>query len=259
MPTNKFKLSILSGQQQLGLWSTLCSANSSEIVAGAGFDWILFDTEHSPIEVADLVPLLRATTGGTAAPVVRPAWNDLVLLKRVLDLGVATVLIPYIQSVEEAHRAVSACKYPPLGTRGVAGNTRSSRYGRDANYLQTANDTTCVLLQLETQTAIDQLSDIAAVAGVDGIFIGPGDLAASMGYLGQPGAAPVQALIKKALALIQAASKPAGILAVTTEDAQRYLDMGFTFVAAGIDSGLLRASADALARGIVKRAVKHGN
>ena len=217
-------------------------------MAGSGFDWILFDTEHAPIEVAGLMPMLRAGAGGTASPVVRPAWNDRVLIKKVLDLGAPTLLIPYVQSVSEAQAAVAAAKYPPAGTRGVAGSTRASAYGRDPRYLETANDAVCVLVQLETESALAAAKDIAAVEGLDGLFIGPSDLAASMGFIGQPSHPAVQAAIRSTLEIVRSAGTPAGILAVSDDDAERYLDWGFNFVAVGIDAGLLRSAADRLAR-----------
>jgi len=238
----------MGGQTQLGLWSTLCSENTTEIVSGSGFDWILFDTEHAPIEVAGLLPLLRAAAATSVNPVVRPAGNDRVLIKKILDLGAPTILVPYVQSVAEAKAAVSAAKYPPVGMRGVAGSTRASAYGRDIDYLHTANDAVCVLVQLETTEALTATAHIAALDGIDGVFIGPSDLAASMGYMGNPGHDKVQQAIRQSLGEIQSAGKPAGILAVTEADAQRYLEWGFNFVAVGIDAGLLRQAADLLAQ-----------
>lgn len=243
---NPFKHAIAEGTPQLGLWNTLCSPTSAEILADTGFDWLLFDTEHAAIEVAGLLPLLRAAAGGTASPVVRVAWNDRTLIKKVLDLGAATLLVPYVQTVAEAEAAVAASKYPPMGTRGVAGSTRASRYGREKNYLHDANDEVCVLLQLETQQALQAAAEIAKVTGVDGLFIGPSDLAASMGHMGEPGAEAVQNAIRDTLAIIQDAGKPAGILAVNETEALRYIEWGFTFVAVGIDASLLRSAADQL-------------
>ncbi len=247
MAANPFQQAIANRQVQVGLWSSLCSPVGAEIIAGAGFDWILFDTEHAPVEVAMLLPLLQAAAGGTAQAVVRPAWNDPVLLKRVLDIGAPSVLVPFVQDADQAAAAVAACRYPPAGVRGVAGSTRASGFGRDRDYLATANDNVCVLVQVETRTALDNLDAIAAVDGVDGVFIGPSDLAASLGHLGRPGAAEVQAAIADALARIDAAGKPAGILAVQLDDALRYRDMGFTFVAAGVDNSILARGADELA------------
>ena len=154
--------------------------------ADSGFDWILLDTEHSPNEIPDLVAQLQAVQRGTATSIIRPAWNDAVLAKRALDIGVQTLLFPYVQSVEEAKRAVASTRYPPQGIRGVSVAARASRYGRVPGYLTKANDEICVLVQVETRTALDQIDAIAAVDGIDGVFIGPSDLAASLGHLGNP-------------------------------------------------------------------------
>ncbi|MDZ7839580.1 MAG: aldolase/citrate lyase family protein [Gammaproteobacteria bacterium] len=250
MAANPFKAAIQARRPQVGVWSSLCSPVAAEIVAGAGFDWILFDTEHSPVEIAGLPPLLRAAGRGTASAAVRPAWNDPVLLKRILDLGPRTVLIPFIQNADEAAAAVAACRYPPAGSRGVAGSTRATAYGRDKSYLQTANEQVCVLAQLETPTALGNLESIAAVDGIDGVFIGPSDLAASMGHIGLPDHPAVQAAIKDASVRIAGAGKPAGILATSPEAALGYLDEDFTFVAAGVDTAILARSMDELAKRI---------
>lgn len=254
MAVNSFKEAIQARRPQIGIWSSLCSPVAAEIVAAAGFDWILFDSEHSPVEIAGLLPLLRAASQGegvsqgTASAVVRPAWNDPVLLKRILDLGPLTVLVPFVQNADQAAAAVAACRYPPAGSRGVAGSTRATAYGRDKSYLHTANERVCVLTQLETPTALDNIESIAAVDGVDGVFIGPSDLAASMGHLARPDHPQVQAAIRDASSRIAEAGKPAGILATDPEAAGRYLDAGFTFVAAGVDTGILARSMDELAR-----------
>ena len=247
MPVNTFKAALAAGKPQLGLWSTLSSPVVSEIVANAGFDWILFDSEHSPVEVADLFGLLQAaSSGGPSAHAVRPAWNDKVLIKKVLDIGAQTVLVPFVQSPEEAAEAVRACLYPPAGIRGVAGATRASAYGREKNYLTSANNEICLLVQVETGEALARLADIAAVDGVDGVFIGPSDLSASMGHLGNPGHPQVQDAIKAAAQTILKAGKAPGILATTAADARRYLDWGFLFVACSVDSVLLVKACDSL-------------
>jgi len=245
---NTFKQAIAAGRLQIGLWSSLASNVAAEIVSDAGFDWILFDTEHSPNEIPGLLSQLQAAARGTATAIVRPAWNDTVLIKRVLDIGAQSILVPYVQNAEEARRAVAAVRYPPAGIRGVAAATRASRYGRVKDYLKNANGEICLLVQVETRTALDQLEEIAAVDGVDGVFIGPSDLSASFGHIGNPQHAEVQAALQQSVKRLQAAGKPAGILTLSEEEARRYISWGYTFVAVGSDIGLLGRGADALAR-----------
>lgn len=249
-PINTFKKRLKEGEPLIGLWSSLASPVAAEAVSLVGYDWMLFDTEHSPVEVASLQPLLQAAATGTAAHVARPAWNDKVLIKKMLDIGVQTLLIPFVQNAEEAANAVAACRYPPDGIRGVAGSTRASRYGQAAGYLQSANDQITVLAQIETAEALSQLEDIAAVDGVDGIFIGPSDLSASMGHLGNPSAPDVQSAIENAAKRILATGKAPGILATTPQDAKRYLSWGFQFVACGVDVGLLVSAAKSQLAGV---------
>ena len=248
LPNNAFKEAIAEGRVQIGLWSALASNIVAEIIADAGFDWILLDTEHAPNEIAGLLPQLQAMSRGTATPIVRPAWNDIVLIKRIMDLGVHSLLIPWVQSAEEARRAVAATRYAPDGVRGSAGGVRASRYGRIKDYLQQANARVCVLVQAETQEALNQLEAIAAVDGVEGVFIGPSDLAASLGHTGNPGHPDVQKAIEGAARRLQAVGKPAGILTADQEAARRYIGWGFAFVAVGSDGGLLARGADALAK-----------
>lgn len=245
---NGFKHGIAAGELQIGLWSSLASNISAEVVADSGFDWILLDTEHSPNEVPGLLSQLQAIEGGSASPIVRPAWNDPVLFKRILDIGAQTLLVPYVQNAEEAARAVSATRYPPVGIRGVTGSGRGSRYGRVKDYLKKADSEICLIVQVETGEALKELDRIAAVDGVDGVFIGPSDLSASMGHIGQPGHPEVQAAIKDAIERLKAAGTPGGVLTANEDEAQRYIDWGFTFVAVGIDTLILARGADALAK-----------
>lgn len=246
LPRNSFKHAIAKGELQIGLWSTLGSTVGAEILGDAGFDWILLDTEHTPNELPDLVAQMQAMGRSPTSPIVRPAWNDTVLIKRILDIGAQSILLPYVQNADEARQAVAATRYPPGGVRGVTGSGRASRYGRVKDYLVTADSEICVLTQVETSAALEQLDAIAGTEGVDGVFIGPADLAASMGHVGQPGHADVQAAIKDAVNRLKAAGKPAGILTANPEEAKRYIDWGFTFVAVGIDLLLLSRSADNL-------------
>jgi 4-hydroxy-2-oxoheptanedioate aldolase len=245
---NAFKQAIAAGQLQIGLWSSLCSPIVAEIIADAGFDWILLDSEHSPNEIPGLFSQLQAIQRGSATPIIRPAWNDAVLAKRCLDIGVQTLLFPYVQSAEEARRAVASTRYPPQGIRGVAVASRASRFGRTPGYLTKANGEMCVLVQVETRTALDALEAIAKVEGVDGVFIGPSDLAASLGHLGNPQHAEVQAAMKDAVTRLKALGKPAGILTGNEEEIRRYIDWGYQFVAVGSDVGLLAGATTALAK-----------
>lgn len=245
---NRFKRAIAKGERQIGLWSGLGSPIAAEILAHAGFDWIVIDTEHAPNDPRDVLTQLQAMTAGTATPVTRAPWNDPVLLKRILDVGSPSVLIPYVQNADEARRAVAATRYPPRGIRGVATGMRASGFGRVADYLQHAHEEMCVLVQVETISAVGMIDSIAAVEGVDGIFIGPADLAASMGHLGNPGHAEVQAAIQQAVQRCMAADKPAGYLSPTETDAEERFAQGFTFVALGSDAGVLRKGAEALVR-----------
>ena len=245
---NRFKQAIAAGQLQIGLWSSLCSNIAAEIVADSGFDWILFDSEHSPNEIPGLMAQLQASARGTASAIVRPAWNDAVLIKRVLDIGAQSILVPYVQDAEEARRAVAAIRYPPAGIRGVAAASRASRYGRVTDYLKKADSEICLLVQVETRAALDRLEAIAAVDGVDGVFIGPSDLSASFGHIGHPQHAEVQKALEDGVRRLKAIGKPAGILTLSEEEARRYIGWGYTFVAVGSDIGLLARGADALAK-----------
>jgi 4-hydroxy-2-oxoheptanedioate aldolase len=246
--TNSFKRALGQGKIQIGLWSSLCSNIAAEVISESGFDWILLDTEHSPNEIPDLVTQLQAIQRGTATPIIRPAWNDAVLAKRALDIGAQSLLFPYVQNVEEAKRAVASTRYPPQGVRGVSVAARASRYGRVPGYLTKANDEICVLVQVETRTALDQIEAIAKVEGIDGVFIGPSDLAASLGHLGNPQHGDVQKAIESAVKRLKALGKPAGILTSNEDEARRYIEWGYRFVAVGADVGLLARNADALAK-----------
>lgn len=247
LPQNAFKRRLLAKELQIGLWCSLCSNIGAELVADSGFDWLLIDTEHAPNELPTVMGQLQAITGGTASAVVRPAWNDMVLIKRLLDIGAQTLLIPFVQTAEEAARAVAACRYPPEGVRGITTGSRAARYGRVAGYLKEASREICVLVQVETMTAIDQIEAIASVEGVDGVFVGPSDLSASMGHIGNPLHPEVQRALEDAARRIDAAGKVSGILTTVETDARRYIDWGYRFVAVGTDIGLLAKTADMLA------------
>jgi 4-hydroxy-2-oxoheptanedioate aldolase len=245
---NNFKKAIAEGRVQIGLWSSLCSNIGAEVLADAGFDWILLDGEHSPNDVPSTMSQMQALVGGTASSIVRPAWNDAVMIKRILDIGAQTILVPYVQNAEEAKRAVAAVRYPPAGIRGVASSTRANHYGRVNNYLKLADSEICLLVQVETRPALGELEAIAKVEGVDGVFIGPSDLAASLGHIGNPAHPEVQAALEDAVKRLKAVGKAAGILTLSEEEARRYIGWGYTFVAVGSDIGLLGRGADALAK-----------
>ena len=246
LPVNKFKRALKEGKPQIGIWSSLSSHIVAEVLAGAGFDWVLLDTEHSPNELPMVQAQLHAMTGGTATPIVRPAWNDMVLIKRFLDIGAQTLLLPYVQTGEEAQNAVRYTRYPPQGMRGVAGSTRAAGYGRIKDYFKRVHDELCVLVQAETRLALKNLDAIAAVEGIDGVFIGPNDLAADLGHLGNWQHPDVWKAMEDAAKRIRKAGKAPGIL-VGEADGKRCLDMGFLFVAVGADVGMLVRGSEALA------------
>jgi 4-hydroxy-2-oxoheptanedioate aldolase len=244
---NPFKQALKSGRLQLGLWHSLSSHLVAEVLADAGFDWILLDTEHAPNELPMVLSELQAMSRGTAHPVVRPAWNDPVIIKRLLDIGAQSLLIPYVETEEEARRAVMATRYPPEGFRGFAGQARASRYGRIKGYHGAANAQICLLLQVETKRGLENLEAIASVEGVDGVFIGPGDLSAALGYLGQPNHPEIVKIIDDMILQIKNAGCAPGILTGDAELAQRYIEQGCLFAAVGSDIGLLARGADQLA------------
>lgn len=247
MPENRFKRALRDGSQQIGLWCSLPGAYAAEAVAGSGFDWLLFDTEHSPGDVLTVLAQLQAVAPYPVSPVVRPASNDTVLIKRFLDIGAQTLLIPYVQNPDEARSAVAAMRYPPEGVRGVSGLTRATRFGRIPRYGRTAAEQLCLLVQVETTSALAQLEAIAGVEGVDGVFIGPADLAASMGHVGEAGHPAVVAAVEDAIGRLHALGKPVGILTADTAFAARCIELGTTFTAVGIDAGILVRGAEQLA------------
>ena len=247
MPINHFKRAIKAGKLQLGLWSGLSNYVTVEVLANSGFDCLVLDTEHSPNELPMVHTQLQAITRGKAHPIVRPPWNDTVVIKRYLDLGVQTLLIPYVQNEDEARAAVAATRYPPNGVRGYAAAPRAADYGRVKDYPKLCEEQLCLFVQVETPHALDNLESIANVDGVDCVFIGPGDLSASMGYIGQPTHPEVVATIENAIARILACGKAVGILVGDEALTRRYMALGCTFVAVGSDIGILARGAEALA------------
>src|SRR5271166_3487607 len=248
MLLNPFKQALKAGRLQIGLWHSLSSHLAVEILADSGFDWILLDTEHAPNELPMVHTQLQAMGGGTAHAVVRAAWNDSVIIKRLLDIGAQSLLIPYVETEEEAKRAVMSTRYPPQGFRGFASQARASRYGRIKGYHAAANAEICLLLQVETKRGLDNLEKIASVEGVDGVFVGPGDLSAALGYLGQPNHPEVVKTIEEAIRRIKDAGNVPGILSGDLRLAQHYIELGCLFAAVGSDIGLLANGAEQLAR-----------
>ena len=246
LPQNGFKRALAAGKTQIGLWSSLSSSYTVEVIAGAGYDWILLDMEHSPNDLESLLAQLQAAAPYPTTPIVRVPWNDIVTVKRVLDVGAQSLLFPYVQNAAEAKAAVANTRYPPAGVRGVAGTTRATRFGRIKDYARRAHEEICVLVQVETKSALDQLEAICAVEGVDGVFIGPADLHASLGYPGETANPAVLPLIEDAMRRIRKAGKAPGYLSPVEADAKRMLAAGAQFVAVGADVGLLARGAENL-------------
>lgn len=253
LPVNRFKAGLRSGRQQIGLWNSIPGPVVAEALATAGFDWVVIDTEHSLTDVPDILVSMLAMAPYPTAPVVRIAWNDAVLIKRCLDLGAQTLLVPFVQSAAEAEAAVTAMRYAPRGMRGVAGVTRATRYGAVEGYMAQAEGELCLIVQVETALALDRIEEIAAVDGVDALFIGPSDLAASMGHPGDAMHPRVQAAIEDALGRIAATGKAAGILTFDAAFARRCIGWGSRFTAVGMDLALMVGAARALADGFRDR------
>jgi 4-hydroxy-2-oxoheptanedioate aldolase len=250
-PLNPFKQALREQRAQMGLWLGLGGATATEICAGAGFDWLLIDGEHAPFGVSDVLAQAQVIAGYPAShAIARVPVADQVLIKQYLDTGVQTLLVPMVNSAEQAALCVSACRYPQDdgqgGVRGMAG-ARASRWGRCPNYAREANAQVCLLVQAETREALTNLAAIAATPGVDGVFIGPADLSASMGHVGNPDHPEVQAAIDDAIACIRRAGKAPGILCTDEAQARRHLERGALFVAVGLDIQILARQTSALA------------
>ena len=243
---NSLKQGLRAGKKLIGCWSSLSNAITTEALGVAGFDWILLDAEHSPNDVSTFIPQLMALKDSVSAPVVRPTCNDTVEIKRLLDAGFYNFLVPFVESADEARRAVAATRYPPQGVRGVSISQRSNRYGTVPDYFKSINEHICVMVQIESLAGVAAAREIAAIDGVDCVFVGPSDLAAGMGHLGNAGHPEVQAVIAAVFADAKACGKPAGILAPVEVDARRYLAMGATFVGVGSDLGAFRSATQAL-------------
>lgn len=246
---NLFKQALKEGKAQIGLWVGLSDPYVAELLASTGYDWLLLDGEHAPNDVRQVLGQLQAIAPYASHPIVRPVQGDVALIKQYLDVGAQTLLIPMVESAEQAARMVAATRYPPNGIRGVGSAlARASRWNQVEGYLHKADDQMCVLVQIESAKALEQLDAIAAVDGIDGVFFGPADLSASMGYLGRPGEPVVQQAIADGIARVRRAGKAAGILSADPQLARGYLDMGAQFVAVGVDTTMLVRAARELLR-----------
>ena len=244
MTSNRFKAMLGSpAAPPIGSWLMSASAAVAEAMGHCGFDFLVIDMEHSPLHIDGTISLLRALAGTGAEPLVRLAWNDQVLVKQALDAGAASLMFPFIETAEQARAAVAYTRYPPQGVRGVAAMHRGSRYGRTRDYLRTADQQIAVVVQLETPGAIERLAEIAAVPGVDSLFVGPGDLSAQLGHIGELGHEEVQPLIARAASLARAAGKPIGIVGPNPQMVRQFLDYGYTWAAVASDLALLTGRA----------------
>ncbi|NMY95799.1 4-hydroxy-2-oxoheptanedioate aldolase [Pseudomonas proteolytica] len=240
IPINRFKQRLNSGDAQIGLWLGLADAYCAELAANAGFDWLLIDGEHAPNDLRGMLGQLQAVAPYASEAVIRPVIGDTALIKQVLDIGAQTLLVPMVESAAQARELVRAMRYPPQGIRGVGSAlARASRWNSIDGYLDQADAQMCLLVQIESLQGLANLDAIAAVEGVDGVFIGPADLSASMGHRGNPGHPDVQAAIEDAIARIRQAGKAAGILSADEKLARRYIELGAGFVAVGVDTTVL--------------------
>ena len=239
MPRNRFKHAILSKSTAVGTWLVSGSPANAEAMGCAGFDFLVLDMEHTPIDMDGLAGMLRTIEGTPAGVITRLPWNDMVMVKRALDAGAQSLMFPFVQNADEAKRAIAFTRYPPDGVRGVAAVHRASRFGNVPDYAKNAAAELCVVLQIETLAALEQLPTIAQVPGVDSLFIGPADLSASMGHLGNMTHADVQAKLAQGAAACRKAGKPVGIVGPNPEVVAKYVEMGFTWVAIGSDIGMM--------------------
>ena len=243
---NLFKRGLASGAKQAGLWLTLESPNATEVLAGTGYDWLLLDMEHTTVDPSQVAEHIRAARGGTGELAVRIPWNEPIMVKRLLDAGVRTLMFPCVQSAAEARAAVAATRYPPHGIRGVSGNMRANSYARVKDYAEAHQAQQCVIVQLESQKAIAAIEEIGAVEGVDALFIGPNDLAATMGLFGKPGAPEVKAVIADAIVRINKTGKGAGILNYNIAEARALFKAGFDFIAVNSDTSILARQSEVI-------------
>lgn len=245
---NEFKQKVLGREPMFGCWAALSSPITTEILGLAGFDWLLLDGEHAYNDTLNFIPQLMALKGSRSAPIVRPENNDPILMKRLLDIGFNNFLVPMIETKEEAEKLVKSTKYPPEGIRGVSVAHRGNAFGTIVDYFEKINDNITVMVQIESVLGVQNVDEIASVKGVDLLFVGPSDLSAALGYLGEPNHPEVQKVIQTIFDVAKKHNIGAGILAPVESDARRYLEMGATLVGVGSDVGLLKNNAQALAK-----------
>jgi len=244
LPHNTFKAGLRRTTPQIGVWNALASPYAAEIVASTAYDWMLIDGEHAPNSVSDILAQLQAVAAYATAPVVRAPHGDAALIKQLLDIGAQSLMIPMVDSAAQAQDLVRAMRYPPHGMRGMGGGlTRAARWNAIPDYVHAAQQELCLIVQIESRQGVDNAAAIAAVDGVDAVFIGPLDLSASLGYVGNPMHPEVQNRIQHVIQTTVAAGKACGILSVGNDDAGRYLEWGCQFIAVALDVQLLRQSA----------------
>ncbi|MBL8335100.1 MAG: 2-dehydro-3-deoxyglucarate aldolase [Rubrivivax sp.] len=244
-------------QPPLGTWLLSASPLLAEAAGHAGFDWGVIDMEHGPLDMGDVVHLLQAVAGTRLVPVVRVPWNDTVAIKRVLDAGATTLLVPFVQDADEAAAAVAATRYPPQGVRGMAGMSRAAHFGLKPDYLATANRGMAVIVQIETESALAQLEAIGGTEGVDAVFIGPADLSGSMGIAGQVTHPRVMAAMRDAARRCHAIGKPIGTIGVEPEVVAQYRAAGYDFLAVNSDLGLFVQASVAAMQALRAKASDH--
>jgi 4-hydroxy-2-oxoheptanedioate aldolase len=248
LPVNHFKARLARGEAQVGLWLALAHPYAAEVVATAGFDWLLVDAEHVPNNVQSVLAQLQALAPYPVQPIVRPVEHDTALIKQYLDIGVLTLLVPMVHTPAQAAEVVRATRYAPRGTRGLGSAiTRAARWANVEGYVERADEEICVLVQVESVEGIANVGAIAETEGIDGVFFGPADLSASMGHLGNASHPDVLRAIDDGIAAVLAAGKAPGILATNVERARGYLAAGALFVAVGFDTAILSRGARALA------------
>ena len=248
-PKNTFKEALAKGERQIGCWMSFADGQIAEIMGTCGFDWLVIDGEHAPNDIRSIRDQLIALTASPSPPVVRVPVGETWMIKQVLDAGAQTVLVPIVESADQARELVRACHYPPNGVRGVGATAaRATMFGSVSEYIQTANQEVCLLVQVENRAGIDALDEILQVEGIDGVFIGPADLSTDMGHQGNSAHPEVRAAIADAITRIKTAGIAPGILGVSEEATQAYLDMGAQFLAVGIDVLVLAQNARALSQ-----------
>ena len=245
---NTFRQKLNEKPVTYGCWLGLPDNSAAEIMASAGFDWLLIDSEHAPFDLRSIMSHLQVMAGYDVAPIVRPVEGSTALLKQLLDIGAQTLLVPMVDTAEQADELVKAVRYPPEGIRGLGTSlARAAQWNRTPGYLKKANAEICLIVQVETTTALENLEAIAAVDGVDGVFIGPSDLSASMGYIGDAGNPVVVDAIIDGLEKIKAAGKFSGLLSMDPSLTDKYIAAGATFVGVGVDTLMLQLASKALA------------